>query len=336
MAEVAEVASNTKKVATLQEAYDEWCAKWWDGTDDEYGDSAEHSDSKADGGPVASSEKRVRHWSVTVNNPRVSDWDDIKDCTGLRGVCGQMECGEEGTKHLQLFVYYEGHGKTFDECRRDFPRAHVERAKNPKKLMEYVMKAETAIGKYFEYGIPHHQGYRTDIHSVAELVVKGVPIFKIAIEHAGHYVKYHKGLERLRDVACRTRRSTKPRVCWLYGAAGTGKTKLVFDTHPASDIYVKDGTKWWNAYDGEKVVLIDDFDGEWPFRDLLRLLDRYPYQGQTKGDYVKINCDYIYITCEHPPEYFWARGNELDQVLRRIDEIKCLDPDLSELKINIS
>jgi hypothetical protein len=64
--------------------------------------------------------------------------------------------------------------------------------------------------------------------------------------------------------------------------------------------------------------VIDDFDGKWPYRDLLRLLDRYVYQGQIKGGYVHINSDYIIITCEHRPEEYWS-GNELTQVRRRLD-----------------
>jgi len=52
---------------------------------------------------------------------------------------------------------------------------------------------------------------------------------------------------------------------------------------------------------------------------LLRLLDKYPYQGQIKGGYVKINSNII-ITCEFPPEYFW-KGNELAQITRRINKI---------------
>lgn len=96
--------------------------------------------------------------------------------------------------------------------------------------------------------------------------------------------------------------------------------------------YIKDGTQWWDEYEQQEAIIIDDFDGKWPFRDLLRLLDRYPYQGQFKGGYVPINSPFIYITCEHPPDWFWGpmakapltgdrSANELAQMLRRIDEI---------------
>ena len=84
---------------------------------------------------------------------------------------------------------------------------------------------------------------------------------------------------------------------------------------------MKDGTPWWDGYTNQDVILIDDFDGKWPFRDLLRLLDRYPYQGQIKGGYVKINSPHIYITCEFPPADIYQPGNELNQIIRRLDII---------------
>lgn len=82
---------------------------------------------------------------------------------------------------------------------------------------------------------------------------------------------------------------------------------------------------WWDGYEQQEAIIIDDFDGKWPYRDLLRLLDRYPYQGQYKGGYVKINSPYIYITCEYSPSFFW-RGNEFAQIHRRLSEIKHLGP----------
>ena len=44
---------------------------------------------------------------------------------------------------------------------------------------------------------------------------------------------------------------------------------------------IKDGTQWWYQYEGQEAVVIDDFDKKWPFRDLLRPLDRYPNQGSS-------------------------------------------------------
>lgn len=113
-------------------------------------------------------------------------------------------------------------------------------------------------------------------------------------------------------------RTEKPEVIWIYGKAGKGKTESVYDKH--SDIYPKDETLWWDNYSQNEVILIDDFDNGIPYRTLLRILDRYPYQGQIKGGYIHINSPYIYITCEFHPDHYWE-CNEYDQVARRLTSV---------------
>jgi len=92
---------------------------------------------------------------------------------------------------------------------------------------------------------------------------------------------------------------------------------------------------WWDGYEQQEAIIIDDFDGKWPYRDLLRLLDRYPYQGQFKGGYFKVNSPYIYITCEFAPSYFW-QGNEYAQVFRRLKEVKYVPPPGIRMATNVT
>jgi len=132
------------------------------------------------------------------------------------------------------------------------------------------------------------------------------------------YIKYHKGIEAFKS-SLYSHRTEAPIVEWRLGLAGTGKTREPFDKHIDS-VYIKDGTMWWDGYEQQEAIIVDDFDGHWPYRDFLRFLDRYPYQGQYKGGYHKINSKFLYITCEHPPEHFWS-GNELAQIKRRITSI---------------
>jgi len=89
---------------------------------------------------------RATCWSVTINNPIMADDENIaraKQSSGWK-VDGQLEQGENGTKHYQLIV------KTpqirFATIKKAFPRAHIEPARNHKALAEYVHKDETRIG----------------------------------------------------------------------------------------------------------------------------------------------------------------------------------------------
>lgn len=107
-----------------------------------------------------------------------------------------------------------------------------------------------------------------------------------------------------------------------------GKTKHVYDEH--DDIYVKDETQWWDGYTGNDVILFDDFRGQIPFNVMLRILDRYPYQGQVKGGYTHINSEHIFITsCKKPTEIYKSEDvkENIDQMVRRIDNILLLKDD---------
>lgn len=88
---------------------------------------------------------RATCWSVTINNPLPADDENIARAKQRSGwkVEGQLEQGENGTKHYQLMV------KTpqvrFSAVKSMFPRAHIEIARNVKALAEYVHKSDTKI-----------------------------------------------------------------------------------------------------------------------------------------------------------------------------------------------
>ena len=89
---------------------------------------------------------RATSWSVTINNPTDSDEEHIA-MARQKGwkVDGQLEKGEKGTPHYQLIV------KTpqirFSAVKKAFPRAHIEIARNPTALEQYVHKDETREGE---------------------------------------------------------------------------------------------------------------------------------------------------------------------------------------------
>jgi len=184
----------------------------------------------------------------------------------------------------------------------------------PEEASVYCKKA----GQFWEVGELPVQGKRSDLVAVAERVRSGASLVEIAEEAPGMFVRYSKGLTVLKMTLLRDR-TEMPAVAWLWGPSGAGKSRYAVDL--GFSFYIKDGTQWWDGYDGQECIIIDDFDGKWPLRDFLRLLDRYPYQGQFKGGYVRINSPLIYITCEFPPEGIW-NGTELKQVLRRIARIR--------------
>lgn len=92
---------------------------------------------------------RATCWSITINNPTAQDTQCNVPGWKLHG---QYEEGEEGTRHFQGML------KTpqvrFAQVKKEFPRAHIEVARNKEALALYVNKKETRVATYEAQGVP--------------------------------------------------------------------------------------------------------------------------------------------------------------------------------------
>jgi len=274
---------------------------------------------------------RARSVCFTLNNytddeiQQVHDvFEDVENRAqfGIRFAGYGTEVGEEGTPHLQGFMYFRN-PKSFTVI-HNFPglsRAHFEAIKGTvDQNITYCSKG----GNYEEFGDKPVQGKRTDIDAVVETIKAGAKVRRVADDHGAEFIKFHKGIERL--IALQTQpRDFKTEVIWYYGPTGTGKSKLAFEIALAAEsYYVKDPlNKWWDGYEQQDVVIVDDYRRDFStFAGLLRLFDRYPMTIEAKGSTTQFNSKKIIITTPKSPSDTWEgrTEEELGQLLRRIDK----------------
>lgn len=258
-------------------------------------------------------------WFGTLNNWTLEEWHKVIEYKFEYMIVGS-EVGEEGTPHLH-FVYKFHSDKKFEVLKKYLERVHWEPVNDIPKCITYCKKG----GKFYEFGFHSlkDQGKRNDLESLSETIMNGASWGELAEEMPGMIIKYPKGIQKLMDARDKPK-MRELEVTWYFGKSGSGKTFSVYNSHPLNEIYMKDGTPWWDGYEGQDVILIDDFDGRWPFRDLLRLLQPYPYQGQVKGGYRWITASVIYITCDRSPEEVYKDPNDdniLAQILRRLSYV---------------
>lgn len=130
---------------------------------------------------------------------------------------GQLERGEGGRLHFQLFVQYERRVRGLSINR--WPgmlrnhRPHCERRLGTAdECEEYHSKEETRVYGPFRGGRLRDvvRGQRTDLERVAERVRQGASARDVASEYPTEFFKYHGGIERAIKLSRTCKALTEP------------------------------------------------------------------------------------------------------------------------------
>lgn len=257
----------------------------------------------------------------------------------VRYVIYQHERGESGTDHNQ------GYLELCKPQRLSALRSHLRavtgepstshfepRRGSRDEAKEYCRKerpADLSDGERVEIGewAAGGQGQRQDLRAVQQLLDGGASEFAIASEHFGVWTRHFRAIERYRRLLSSRQRRVVPTVELWLGEPGSGKSRAVHERvkdMDADDVYWKPVGKWWCGYEGQKVVILDDFKGWLQYSLFLRILDRYPTLVETKGGMANFSPETIYITSSAEIDDWYQydeRNKKIAEVKRRINTI---------------
>jgi len=293
------------------------------------------SNDNKDNGTAKRSCHRLRRFVFTLNNWSQEEYQSLRglpQSKPIRWMVIGKEVGENGTHHLQGACCLSS--QIAFSTIKTWPglvRSHLERMNGtPQDSLVYCSKQDSDP---FVYGTLPQQGKRSDLQDAVDEIHDGKTLRELAVTQPVAVVKFFKGLTVLRSLI-RPKRDGRPYVYWLHGPTGSGKTRTAFEI--GQDIGGQDGVwissgglRWFDGYDGQPVVIFDDFRSKnLHFSFLLRLLDRYPMQVEFKGGFVNWEPKWIFITCPDPIGTVFSSRQEhipedINQLKRRVTSSFC-------------
>jgi len=256
-------------------------------------------------------------WCFTINNPH-QDTDDLTPLESVSryGVAG-IETGEEGTLHIQGFVYFATK-RSLAQLKKLLPRAHLERMRGTwEQAADYCKKENN----FKEWGTPpmskRKQGEKGKEFwdEQLSLAKKGRIEECDSKVQITHYNALNKIATRYAPMPADADDTTG---IWYYGDTGTGKSRKARDENPG--FYLKLANKWWDNYQGQDVAILEDFDKcHSVLGHHLKIWgDRYAFPAEIKGSQINIRPRKIIVTSNWHPKEIWPNEEQtLQPILRR-------------------
>lgn len=207
---------------------------------------------------------RVRSWCFTHNNYTADDELRYQNVEAEHVVYGR-EVGEQGTPHLQGFIRFRN-PRLGRAIARLLPGAYFTVAQNLEASIRYcrkdgdvyergttVIRAEERAAGAAAGGQAQVDRWRQAYIAAQEGRLEDIP-FDIRFKHDITIQRLR--LKRLSD-ECPNSIAVLDNE-WVWGPSGTGKSVLAREENP--NAYFKMRNKWWDGYEFEEVVILDDVD----------------------------------------------------------------------------
>lgn len=193
----------------------------------------------------------------------------------------------------------------------------------PQQCVDYSLKDDTLI---LEYGVMAQASQKVmkESEQVTQMILSGASLKKIAQAHPEYYMRCSRGIKELKSILSAEEDYDVPRdfrsqVKVYIGPTGCGKSH--YAKHEDKATWTHSGDRWFDGYQGQEVVLFDDFEGiksGIPYRKLLQLTDCYSHQVPVKNSFANWRPRVIIFTTNVEPSSWYPDEADTSHLLRRI------------------
>jgi len=289
---------------------------------------------------------RHQGWIITIPYKDIEPWDDnrlelhLQQLKNIQYYAFQLEkSNNTELLHHQVYLYF-GLRVSFITLKEYFPKAHLEARKGThKQALEYVTKTDTRANPTRTWGNEPKQGERNDLADIIDLIEQGFTLQQIMLLHPGNYLRYRNNIEHAlqnykeRIVENQFRKLT---VTYVYGKTGVGKTSTIMKHYGFNKVYrVTDYKHPFDTYQGQEIIIFDEFHSQIKIESMLNLLDGYPLRLPARYNDKVAQYTKVYIISnvtfdkQYPNIQKYSKET-YDALLRRIN----YQFDINQLKIN--
>ncbi len=252
-----------------------------------------------------------RNWCFTdfEKLDLVAIYEEYKDIIRYIG-WGEEICPKTKKIHHQGWVQFVNK-KRMGGVKKVFgtQKLHIESCKgNEIQNVNYCAKEK----KYKYIGEYIVQGQRTNMENIKKDLDNGATMKNIADSNFGDYCRYHSGFDKYKKMCDkeRTKKFRKIQVEIVCGPTGTNKTRNAVEENQNAFKIEGANLKWFDGYEMESTLIIDEYNNDIPITKLLNILDGYQLRLEIKGSFTYANWTKVIITTNLRPEEIHSKAKE--------------------------
>lgn len=273
-----------------------------------------------------------RSWMLTIPSESVSK-EELEKKLASYTYIGQMEKGEKSDYlHWQIYIENKNPIK-FSTLKRKFPKAHLEvRHSSKKACYDYVTKSKSSIPnsgvKNGDIDIEETDSPKVSVEAAVSLMERGMRVNEVLVQYPSLWrsMAYLERAQAIIDENNHSMNRRDVRVEYIYGLPGSGKTSYIYNTHGFDQVYrVTNYAHPFDGYNGQDVLVLDEFYNSISLDQLLNVLDVWPFKMAARYNDKWAAYTKVYIISnrklkdQYPTEFFYEE-ERANSFYRRISD----------------